>query len=55
VGRRAGLDSVEKRRMMELYLHSPICLHGTVLNLLSTGTTLPFIGEEVVLITDCDF
>jgi hypothetical protein len=26
--------------MMELYFHSPICLHGTVLNSLSTGTTL---------------
>jgi hypothetical protein len=28
--------------MVELYLHSPICLHGVVLNELSTGTTLPF-------------
>jgi hypothetical protein len=27
--------------MVELYLHSPICLHGVVLNSLSTGTTLP--------------
>jgi hypothetical protein len=27
--------------MVELYLHSPICLHGIVLNYLSTGTTLP--------------
>jgi hypothetical protein len=28
--------------MVELYLHSLICLHGIVLNELSTGTTLPF-------------
>jgi hypothetical protein len=27
--------------MMELYLHSPIRLHGVVLHQLSTGTTLP--------------
>jgi hypothetical protein len=27
--------------MVELHLHSPICLHGILLNLLSTGTTLP--------------
>jgi hypothetical protein len=26
--------------MVELYLHSPICLHGIVLNELSKGTTL---------------
>jgi hypothetical protein len=25
-----------------LYLHYPICLHGVTLNLLNTGTTLPF-------------
>jgi hypothetical protein len=29
--------------MVELYLHSPICLHGIVLNELSTRRTLPFI------------
>jgi hypothetical protein len=28
---------------MDLYNDSPIRLHGAVLNLLSTGTTLPFI------------
>jgi hypothetical protein len=28
-------------RMVELYLHSPICLHGVALNKLSTGTILP--------------
>jgi hypothetical protein len=27
--------------MVELYFHSPICLHGVVLNKLSTGTSLP--------------
>jgi hypothetical protein len=30
-------------RMVELYLHSPIYINGTVLNDLSTGTTLPYI------------
>jgi hypothetical protein len=30
--------------MVELYLHSPVCLHGVVLSLLSTGTTLPFLA-----------
>jgi hypothetical protein len=28
-------------RLLYLYIHSPIRLHGVVLNLLSTGTTLP--------------
>jgi hypothetical protein len=27
---------------VDLYIHSPICLHGVVLNSLSAGTTLPF-------------
>jgi hypothetical protein len=27
--------------MVELYLHSPICLHVIVLNYLSTGTAIP--------------
>jgi hypothetical protein len=27
---------------VDLYIHSPIRLHGILLNLLSTGTTLPF-------------
>jgi hypothetical protein len=31
---------------VELYLHSHLCLHGTVLNYLSTGTTLPFTIES---------
>jgi hypothetical protein len=38
----AHLYLVPKSRMVELYLHSPLCLHGRVLNKLSTGTTLPF-------------
>jgi hypothetical protein len=29
--------------MVEPYLHFPICLHGIVLNYLSTRTTLPFL------------
>jgi hypothetical protein len=28
---------------VDLYIHSPIRLHGVVLNYLSTGTTLPYI------------
>jgi hypothetical protein len=35
------LHLVLRSRMMELYLHSPICVHGMVLNLLSTRTPLP--------------
>jgi hypothetical protein len=31
---------VPRSRMLELYLHSPICLHGIVLNWLSAGTNL---------------
>jgi hypothetical protein len=27
---------------MDLYIDSPVCLHGAVMNYLSTGTTLPF-------------
>jgi hypothetical protein len=33
---------VPNSRTVELYLHSPIRLHGIVLNELSTGKTLPF-------------
>jgi hypothetical protein len=32
---------VARPRLVEMYLHSPICLHGIVLNHLSTGITLP--------------
>jgi hypothetical protein len=28
---------------VDLYIHSSIRLHGVMLNLLSTGTTLPFL------------
>jgi hypothetical protein len=28
---------------VDLYIHSPIRLHGVMINLLSTGTTLPFL------------
>jgi hypothetical protein len=34
------LHLVPRSRMVELYLHSPVCLHGIVLDWLSTGTTL---------------
>jgi hypothetical protein len=36
------LHLVPRSRMVELYMHSPIRLHGAVLNQWSTGTTLPF-------------
>jgi hypothetical protein len=28
---------------VDLYIHSPVCLRGVVLDYLSTGTTLPFL------------
>jgi hypothetical protein len=28
---------------VDLYIYSPLCLHGVVLNYLSTGTTLPLL------------
>jgi hypothetical protein len=31
-GRQADLGLVPRSRMVELYLHSPLCLHGIVLN-----------------------
>jgi hypothetical protein len=34
---------VPRSTMVELYLHSPICIHGIVLNYLSTGTTLLYV------------
>jgi hypothetical protein len=37
-------SSAEFKEWVELYLHSPICLHGVVLSL-STGTTLPLLWE----------
>jgi hypothetical protein len=33
---------------VDLYIHSPIRLHGVELNKLSTGTTLPYIIRRVV-------
>jgi hypothetical protein len=37
------LQLVPRSRMVELYLHSALCLHGTSLNQLNTATTLPFV------------
>jgi hypothetical protein len=34
------LRTFSRSRLMELYLHYPICLYGIVLNILSTGTNL---------------
>jgi hypothetical protein len=36
------LHLVPRSRMVELYLHSPVCLYGIVLNWLTTWTTLLF-------------
>jgi hypothetical protein len=35
--------SAEIKKNVDLYIHSPICLHGVVLNYLSTWTTLPLL------------
>jgi hypothetical protein len=35
------LHQKQRSRMVEMYLHSSIRLHGVVVNYLSTGTTLP--------------
>jgi hypothetical protein len=42
--------SAEVKESVELYLHSPICLHGAVLSC-STRTTLPFTFYEFLLAT----
>jgi hypothetical protein len=39
----AHFHLVPRLRMVELYIHFPIRLHGVVFNSLSTGTTLPFL------------
>jgi hypothetical protein len=39
---------------VDLYIHSPLCLHGVVLNSLSTGTTLP-LPLHHVLSQEIDF
>jgi hypothetical protein len=35
---------------VDLYIHSPIRLHGVVLNWLSTRTTLPFTSQKILLL-----
>jgi hypothetical protein len=42
VKRAIHLPLVPRPRIEGLYLHYTICLHGVALNLLNTGTTLPF-------------
>jgi hypothetical protein len=39
---------------MDLYIHSPLHLHGVVLNYLSTGTTLPVSTEFVSALREAD-
>jgi hypothetical protein len=34
---------------VDLYIHSPIRLHGVVLNYLRTGTTLPFTFTFIIM------
>jgi hypothetical protein len=38
-----NLHLAQRSKTVELYFHSAICLHGIVLNWLSTGKTLPFL------------
>jgi hypothetical protein len=42
------LHLVPRPRVVELYLHSPICLHGIVLNLIKHKNNFTFIGFEVL-------
>jgi hypothetical protein len=37
---------------VDIYIHSPIYLHGVVLNYLSTGTTLPYLNFYPYLLLD---
>jgi hypothetical protein len=39
-----------KKMWIYLYIHSPIRLHGAVLNSLNTGTTLPFYKHHISFI-----
>jgi hypothetical protein len=54
----AHLHLVPKSRMVELYNHSPIRLHGVVLNQLNTGTNLFFLpftfGLFILSLERCD-
>jgi hypothetical protein len=34
---------------VDLYIHSSICLHSVVLNLLSTGTPLPYLTTSCIV------
>jgi hypothetical protein len=43
------LHLVPRSRKVELYLHSPICLHGIVLNELSTGQLYLYMRVYVFL------
>jgi hypothetical protein len=49
-----NFSPVSKSKMAELYLHSPICLHGILLNLLITGkfVTLPWRIYELLATKD---
>jgi hypothetical protein len=42
------LHPVPRSGMLELYIHSPIRLHGVVLNSLRTGTNLPFLHFAII-------
>jgi hypothetical protein len=42
-----NLQLVPRSRIVELYLHTPIRVHGIMLNLLRTGTTLLYTGVKL--------
>jgi hypothetical protein len=39
--------SAQDKENVDLYIHSPICLHGVVLNYLSTVATLPYLTKTI--------
>jgi hypothetical protein len=44
------LQLVPRSRKVDLYIHSPIRLHGVVLYYLSTGTNLPFLPSYFIIL-----
>jgi hypothetical protein len=49
------LHPLPRSRMMELYLHSPLCLHGVVLNYVINYTLAQFTYFEEIKAGLCDF
>jgi hypothetical protein len=46
------LHLVSMSRLVELYLQSPVCLHGILLNELGTGTPLPILCRSQIGFSD---